>query len=157
MAERLDLLQTLALAASSMRVNLRSMGWTKLCIICACLLALPACSPNVVGTLEKDGGPWMLERYDNGRLIHSETVDTGSRRRADIINWAKANANGWRPSLSDYAPGVVVFSASFKLNLRSGFVVFGRGHLQYERSLASDEGRKLDELLTDRAEHESKN
>lgn len=132
-----------------MRVGLKS-GWTRAGVICGCLLALSACRPNIVGTLEGDRGPWTIETYDNGHLVHSETLDGSSRRRTEIINWVKANSDGWGLSFSDYAPGTILFGTSFKLNIRPGFVAFGSGHLQYDRTLSSAQGQALHELLTDR-------
>jgi hypothetical protein len=129
-----------------MRVTLTPVLTTLLALAC-CGGALSGCAANVAKALEQES-QWRITAYDNGRVESSRTVPRDSAEGAELLKWAKANHEGWSLSLQDYAPGLLISSPSFRLNLQTSLAVFGTGRLQYSKSISDEDLQRLRQALT---------
>lgn len=107
-----------------------------------CLGALSGCSPDVTSALSSVEHVKVVI-YDSGAVVSESQVSTDSPEIRMLSEWASQHQDGWSGDTRSYAPGILISSPEFSVNILQNLIVVVISHDEHVRTLSEAEYAKL--------------
>lgn len=103
------------------------------------LAACAADVPDVLGSVDTV----KVEIFKSGKVESQAAMSTEAQPVAALGRWLAANRRGWVRDERTYAPGILLSSEDFSINLLQSKIVVVSQHDEYVRDLSAEEYEAL--------------
>jgi hypothetical protein len=97
--------------------------------------------PNVLGSVDSV----KITIFDSGEVTSENVVSTDVESIAVLEQWLITNRRGWNRDERTYAPGILLSTADFSINLLQRKIIVVSHHEEYVRDLSAEEYATLSE------------
>lgn len=111
-----------------------------------CVVLLCGCRQEVSDVLSRRAS-WSLKVYENGRIVASDEIASGTPKYRDVIDWARSKEDGWSPSFVSYVPGIELSGPDFSVSISRKKLVLVVESQEYTRPLSEQDYRRIEEIL----------
>jgi len=116
----------------------RHFAWTTVFAAILAVMFLTACTadvPDLLGSVDTV----KVAIFKSGRVENEAEMSTDAEPVASVRRWLSANRTGWVRDGRTYAPGILISTERFSINLLQSKIIVVSQHEEYVRDLSAEE------------------